>query len=62
MDEIAAQYGFGGHAMRRLQETLKDALDPAGILSPGKQGIWPRGMRPEREQDDRGHPGGGGRQ
>lgn len=53
MDEIAAQYGFGDHAMRRLQETLKDALDPGGILSPGKQGIWPRAMRPEREKTDR---------
>jgi 4-cresol dehydrogenase (hydroxylating) len=53
MDEIAAQYGFGDHAMRRLQEALKDALDPGGILSPGKQGIWPRAMRPEREQTDR---------
>ena len=45
MDDIAGAYGFGDHAMRRLQETLKDALDPGGILSPGKQGIWPRGMR-----------------
>ena len=52
MDEIAAQYGFGDHAMRRLHETLKDALDPGGILSPGKQGIWPRGMRQEREAGD----------
>ena len=45
MDEIAAQYGFGDHALLRLYETLKDALDPDGILSPGKQGIWPRGSR-----------------
>jgi 4-cresol dehydrogenase (hydroxylating) len=42
MDEIAAQYGFNDHALLRLQETLKGALDPDGILSPGKQGIWPR--------------------
>jgi 4-cresol dehydrogenase (hydroxylating) flavoprotein subunit len=46
MDDIAAQYDFGGHAMLRLYGTLKDALDPDGILSPGKQGIWPRSMRP----------------
>jgi 4-cresol dehydrogenase (hydroxylating) len=49
MDDIADAYSFGGHAMRRLQETLKDALDPDGILSPGKQGIWPRGMRKGRD-------------
>jgi len=41
MDEIAAQYGFNDHALLRLYETLKGALDPDGILSPGKQGIWP---------------------
>ena len=41
MDEIAAQYGFNDHAMLRLYGTLKNALDPDGILSPGKQGIWP---------------------
>jgi 4-cresol dehydrogenase (hydroxylating) len=41
MDEIAAQYGFNDHALLRLYGTLKGALDPDGILSPGKQGIWP---------------------
>jgi len=45
MDEIAAQYGWGDHALLRLYGTLKDALDPDGILSPGKQGIWPRASR-----------------
>jgi 4-cresol dehydrogenase (hydroxylating) len=28
-----------------LTETIKDAVDPAGILSPGKQGIWPARLR-----------------
>ena len=39
------QYSFGDHAYRRFCETIKDAVDPAGILSPGKQGIWPASMR-----------------
>jgi 4-cresol dehydrogenase (hydroxylating) len=46
MDEIAAQYSWGDGAMLRLYERLKDALDPDGILSPGKQGIWPSASRP----------------
>jgi 4-cresol dehydrogenase (hydroxylating) len=46
MDLAAEQYSWGDHAYRRFCETLKDALDPAGILAPGKQGIWPRSMRP----------------
>jgi 4-cresol dehydrogenase (hydroxylating) flavoprotein subunit len=45
MDLAADQYSWGDHAYRRFCETLKDALDPQGILAPGKQGIWPRSMR-----------------
>ena len=41
MDEISAQYDFNDHALRAVAETIKNALDPIGILSPGKQGIWP---------------------
>lgn len=45
MDEIARGFDFNGGAVLHLQETLKDALDPAGILSPGKQGVWPARLR-----------------
>ncbi|TAJ91582.1 MAG: FAD-binding oxidoreductase [Gammaproteobacteria bacterium] len=45
MDHVADTYSFNDHAMRRLHERLKDLLDPNGVLSPGKSGIWPRHMR-----------------
>jgi 4-cresol dehydrogenase (hydroxylating) flavoprotein subunit len=45
MDKIAARYDFNNSAMLHLQEMLKDALDPSGILAPGKQGVWPQHLR-----------------
>jgi 4-cresol dehydrogenase (hydroxylating) flavoprotein subunit len=45
MDLVGDPYDFNGHALRRFTETLKDAVDPNGILAPGKQGIWPKAMR-----------------
>lgn len=48
MDFAAAQYSFNDGALLRLSETIKDALDPAGILSPGKQGVWPAAWRDRR--------------
>ena len=45
MDLVADSYDWNGGALRKLNETVKDALDPNGILAPGKSGIWPRSMR-----------------
>jgi hypothetical protein len=42
MDQIANTYNFNDNAQMRLNECLKNALDPKGILAPGKNGIWPR--------------------
>lgn len=44
-DQVAATYGWNGQALRKFNETIKDALDPNGILAPGRNGIWGRNYR-----------------
>ncbi|WP_164546483.1 FAD-binding oxidoreductase [Corynebacterium hylobatis] len=52
MDLVASLFGYNNHIQLDFNERIKDALDPKGILSPGKQGIWPRRLR-ELGADDR---------
>jgi FAD/FMN-containing dehydrogenase len=45
MDDCAAAYSFNDRSLRKLHETIKDAVDPNGILSAGRYGIWPKHLR-----------------
>ena len=47
-DEVAACYDYNHGALRRWNETVKDAVDPHGIIAPGKMGIWPKSYRESR--------------
>jgi len=45
MDQIANSYSCNDNALLDTHYALKDELDPNGILSPGKMGIWPKHLR-----------------
>jgi len=38
-------YSFNNHVLQRFHATLKDAIDPNGILSAGRYDIWPKHLR-----------------
>jgi len=44
-DAIMATYSYNNNALLRFHETVKDAVDPNGILSAGRYGIWPKHIR-----------------
>jgi (+)-pinoresinol hydroxylase len=44
-DLVAKTYSFNNGSLTRMRETIKDALDPNGILSPGRYGVWPKNLR-----------------
>lgn len=48
-DAIMDTFSFNNHSLLRFHESVKDALDPNGILSPGRYGIWPKRLRGARK-------------
>lgn len=48
-DKVARSYSFNDNALLRFNERVKDAVDPNGILAPGKMGIWPSRYRADKE-------------
>jgi len=48
-NDIMDDYSYNNHALMHLHETIKDAVDPNGILSAGRYGIWPKHLRHMKE-------------
>lgn len=44
-DQVAKTYSWNNQALLKFNETIKDALDPNGIMAPGRNGIWPKKYR-----------------
>ena len=44
MDDLASMLKFNNSAFTRFNASLKDFLDPNGVISPGKSGIWNNNM------------------
>jgi (+)-pinoresinol hydroxylase len=47
-DDVMAAYSYNNSALLRLHETIKDAVDPNGIVAAGRSGIWPKHLRRAR--------------
>ncbi|NHN39889.1 FAD-binding oxidoreductase [Pseudomaricurvus alcaniphilus] len=48
-DQAVGLYSHNNNSLLRLSETIKDAVDPKGILSPGRYGIWPKHLRGDKK-------------
>ncbi|MFO1402050.1 MAG: FAD-binding oxidoreductase [Steroidobacteraceae bacterium] len=46
--QVMQTYSFNNHALMRFNERLKDALDPNGVIAPGRYDIWPQALRTPR--------------
>lgn len=44
-DAVMDTYSYNNGMLRRFHEALKDAVDPKGIISAGRYGIWPKHLR-----------------
>ena len=47
-DQVVSKLSYNNNALLRFEERLKDGIDPKGIISPGRYGIWPASMRSGR--------------
>jgi FAD/FMN-containing dehydrogenase len=44
-EDVMAQYSFNDNSLMRVHERIKQALDPNGIISAGRYGVWPEHLR-----------------
>jgi len=44
-DDLMVDFSYNNHSLMCLHETVKDAVDPNGILSAGRYGLWPKHLR-----------------
>lgn len=47
-DQIAGTYDWNHGALQKVRNQIKDVLDPNGIISPGRGGVWPARLREGR--------------